>query len=117
MAAFITFELQEGFERACEVKGYINWRYQTIANKELLNAPLYFTEAPEPTNIIWEHRDKTPKEQLKRKIIAFIAIILVLIVAFIIFYVLKRTTIKNSIRYPSSTNCDAIYSLFESKPE
>lgn len=26
VAAFITFEIQEGFERACEVKGYINWR-------------------------------------------------------------------------------------------
>lgn len=85
--------MQEGYERACEIKGKINWLNKVKANKEFLNAPLFFREAPEPTNIIWENRNKTPIDQLKRKAIAFSLIIVVLIIAFIAFYFLKKTTV------------------------
>jgi hypothetical protein len=61
VAAFITFETQEGYERACNIKGKRNWKLEVSVDKEFLGQPLYFTEAPEPTNIIWEHRDRTLK--------------------------------------------------------
>ena len=38
-----------------------------------------------------------------------------LIIAFIVFYILKHTTVTNSLKYPSSTDCDAIYALFVNK--
>lgn len=56
VAAFITFETQDGFERACEFKATHKCNGEVVADREFDGAPLYFEDAPEPTNIIWEHR-------------------------------------------------------------
>ena len=39
-------------------------------------------------------------------------IFLTLVGAFVLFYVLKRTTVDNSVNYPSSTDCASINALF-----
>jgi hypothetical protein len=60
VAAFITFETQEAYERACNLKGIKNWKNELVSAKAtLLGQPFAMQEAPEPTNIIWENRDKT----------------------------------------------------------
>jgi len=61
VSAFITFETQDGYERACEFKGTKKCNGEVIADREFDGAPLYFEEAPEPTNIIWENRHYTYK--------------------------------------------------------
>ena len=33
VAAFITFETQEGFERACNIKGKKNWKQEVVSSK------------------------------------------------------------------------------------
>jgi hypothetical protein len=60
-----------------------------------MNAPLYFREAPEPTNIIWENRHIGGIRQLIRKVLVAILVFLVLVMALVIFYLLKKTVIEN----------------------
>jgi hypothetical protein len=50
---------------------------------------LFFTESTEPTNIIWENRHWGPKDYLKRSIIAFLIIVLLLSISFVIIYMSK----------------------------
>lgn len=91
VAAFITLETQEAFERACNLTGERNWKRQLISAKHtFLNDQFALAQAPEPTNIIWENRDLTFNTQLKRKGIVVSIIIILLLGAFFVFYILKR---------------------------
>lgn len=113
VAAFITFETQEGYERACNLKGTRNWKEQLVSAKHsFMGEPLAMQEAPEPTNIIWENRDKTFTTQLKRKAIVVLVVIALLLGAFVGFYILKRQTVDNYLKYPPTTDCDAILKMF-----
>ena len=58
VSAFITFENQEGFERAQQFTGRRRC-FKVEAERELMDMPLVFKRAPEPTNIIWENRHFT----------------------------------------------------------
>lgn len=115
VAAFITFETQEGFERAKELTGKKNWKDEIVSSEyTLLGEPLSMTQAPEPTNIIWENRDKSFQTKLKRKFIVVAIIIILLLGAFLAFYFLKRTTITNYRKYPPTTDCKSIIKMFGS---
>jgi len=58
VAAFITFQTQEGYERACNIvkKKELIDTGNYDSRLQLLGQPLFFEEAPEPANIIWENR-------------------------------------------------------------
>eukprot|EP00347_Sterkiella_histriomuscorum_P007945 403346963 len=113
VAAFITFESQEGYERACNLKGQKNWLQDVKHSKhKYFDLPLCFNEAPEPTDIIWENRNKSYRQQLRRKFRVVLIIIALLVLAFIAFYYLKLETIANVKKYPSTTDCDSIAGYF-----
>lgn len=112
VSAFITFETQDGYERACEFEGYYNWKGELIAENEFDGAGLYFNEAPEPTNIIWEHRQITRATQLHRTVIVTVVIIFLLILAFFAFLFLKQATVQAAQKYPAGTNCQEIYEIY-----
>lgn len=60
MAAFITFEKQEGYERARNLTGKVNWKHKLVESRhKFLGHPFAMQAANEPTNIKWENRDKT----------------------------------------------------------
>jgi hypothetical protein len=65
-------------------------------------------EAHEPTNIKWENRDKTYTGQLKRKVIVFFVIMIMLLSAFYGIIILKQQTIKSCEKYPPNTDCESI---------
>lgn len=109
VAAFITFETQDGYERACELKGKPKCNGEIEAEREFDGAPLFFEDAPEPTNIIWEHREVTYKKQLIRTSIVSVVIMFCLFLAFMAFYSLKQQTIANYKKYPPTTDCDGVY--------
>lgn len=115
VSAFITFETQDGFERACEFKGTFDWKGNLSAEHEFDGAPLYFDDAPEPTNIIWEHRQITYKEQMFRTTVVSAIIVFLLLLAFLAFFYLKQTTVANYRKYPPTTNCQDIYNIFKVK--
>ena len=113
VAAFITFESQEGYERACELKPKTNFKREIIETKyKFLGEPLCFWEAPEPTNIIWENRDKTFSQQAQRKGIVITVIFLLLLLAFMAFFFLKKQTVANSKIYPATVDCPSIDAMF-----
>ena len=115
VSAFITFETQDGFERACEFKGSFKCNGEIIADHEFDGAPLYFEDAPEPTNIIWEHRENSYSTQMRRTIIVSGVILLLLLGAFFAFFYLKQITVANYRKYPPTTNCGDIYNIFKIK--
>ena len=112
VAAFITFETQEGYERACNIKPYTTWSMKVKSTVRFMGTYLYFNEATEPTNIIWENRGQGGVRQLMKKIGVALLIGLFLFGCMIIFYFLKRTTITNQKRYPPQTNCQLIDNQF-----
>lgn len=113
VSAFITFETQEGYERACEFEGKFDCNGKLTAENKWRGYDLYFNEAPEPTNIIWEHRQNTISLQRKRTTIVGLIIVFLLVLAFLAFYYLKQATVLNYRRYPPTTNCSDIYAIYK----
>lgn len=82
MSAFITFESEEGYNRALAVKEKdmkINW----------MNKRLSFDPAPEPTDIIWENREFTNHQRFIRLLISILVTMILLAISFTIIIVLK----------------------------
>jgi hypothetical protein len=88
--AYITFETQEGYERA------VNMRY-LISH--------IFEPAVEPTNIIWENSHHSMTGIFIRSIITITIIIFMLIGAFFVFFYLKKGLMITNQKY-MNLNCD-----------
>lgn len=59
------------------------------------NQPLIFSKAPEPTDIIWENRfTDNNKQILKRELIAYGGIVLILVFSFIMIFMIAVASIK-----------------------
>ena len=52
VSCFVTFESEEGFQRALSIKEK-DLKVTFLGEKPIIS------EAPEPTNVIWEHRQYT----------------------------------------------------------
>jgi hypothetical protein len=91
VAAFVTFDTQCAFEKACEFTHTMDFWGNVKADddNEFDGAPLYFEAAPEPTNIIWEHRHITLSDQRVRTVIVSGITFLLLFGAFLAFFYLK----------------------------
>lgn len=88
--AFITFETQEGYERAI--------RYKENGRKTL-------KPAVEPTNIIWENTHFTKTAKFTRTLVVIGIIVILMVLAFFLFILIKRGLVNNSRKY-LSLNCD-----------
>jgi len=111
VTAFITFQDEDGFNRACEHKKRL---FGSSAKHELLYQPMYFSPATEPTNIIWENRQHTNMGILKRTVISSVVIVLLLLVSFIIIFLCKKKSSMVNDKYPP-VNCDGMVDLFGDK--
>lgn len=135
VAAFITFERQEGKDRA--IKYFISEAQRQKEEKEanegggdgetdysrraalvakvdkaLLGNEIVVKQAPEPSEILWHNRHVTDKKALCNKVIAFICSFIFLVAMFLLFTWMKSKSIKNMYRYPSTTNCKSVDSIF-----
>ena len=99
VTAFITFETQEGYERALRFEGTRKW-CKVVADHEFMNKPLIFQAAVEPTNIIWENRHFTQNEQFWRTVIVRAIVVAIMVGVFILFFVLKIQVAENNQKYP-----------------
>ena len=89
--AFITFEIQEGYERAINVTSGLSYP---------------FKPAVEPTNIIWENSHFSFTHIVTRSIIVISIIAFLLLGAFAIFFFLKKGLITTNAKY-MNLNCDS----------
>lgn len=89
MTAFITFETQEGHERALKYeKKFYPW--QRGESKTLLGEKLILEQAEEPSDIIWENRHVNKKTQTIKSLIVALISIFILVGAFILYYYIRK---------------------------
>ena len=125
VAAFITFDTQEGKNRALWT--FISEKEEKALEQDesdeakvrldharfyLLGERVVCKQAPEPSEIIWKNRHVTTHQQNIRKVIVFICNVIFLFLMFWLFSYMKSKAIKNMWRYPSTVNCATIDSLF-----
>ena len=95
--AFITFETQEGYERA---------KLRKIRKRK------EFDLAGEPTNIIWENLHFTKLQQITRAILVGIFVFILLIGTFYLFIWIKQELSENNKKY-LSLNCNSFDAQME----
>ena len=71
---------------------------------------MVFSQAAEPTNIIWENHHLSDRQRYLRMMVVAFVIFLVLIAAFFIFFVMKKTLINNQSLY-ASADCTIIETI------
>lgn len=83
--------------------------------KVLLRENIYCYSASEPSDILWENRHVTWKRRKINQMIVFCLSALFLVGMFFLFVIMKATAVNNMFRYPATTNCDSIQSIFSSQ--
>jgi hypothetical protein len=102
VCAFIIFEEEDGQIIADEFEPEFTWDGKQLPAKiEFLGDGLFFIDATEPTNIIWENRHFTPKERFTRAIKATAIIVLLILVSFAIIVACKSVSIAFNSKYPA----------------
>ena len=66
------------------------------------------TEAPEPSNIVWEHQDVTKFKQRKRGCYVTLAISVFIFMTFLLFTFMKGKAGENKSKYPSRIKCEFV---------
>lgn len=116
VTAFVTFTSQEGYERCSEFlaarleNGLPNPKMRSL---EFLGEDAQIAAAPEPSNVIWENLEVSRKEINKRKCIAGIIVSIFIFCTFLLFTYLKTKSGRNKLKYPSTVDCDFIYTMFD----
>lgn len=105
VSAFIIFEEEDGILIALE---------ESEKNKKatVLGMPMKFTQASQPTNIIWENRHFTNCERTIRGIIVTIITIILLGLSFWAIVLTQAKALSVDSTFPPTTDCDQIVSSY-----
>ena len=110
--AFITFEEEDGGIIAQEFEAEFTFSGKRLPAKQIfMGEELFFVESTEPTNIIWENRHFTPQDYLKRTMIVFGVIFLLLCASFISIFICKQFAISIASKYPP-VDCADINTIY-----
>ena len=96
-AAFITFEEEDARCLALELQ----------SNKKLLDQPIKFKGASEPTDIIWENRIYTEADYVTRQLKAFSILAVLMLFSFAIIFKVARTSAIIAREFPK-IDCESI---------
>lgn len=113
-AAYVSFEEEEGYNRALNLNESVKERVVPSFFDHLLTEKLEITDAPEPTDIIWENRHFSDNQRRQKALIVGLVIaFLLLISALNIFnFTIKGKTLKE--KYPK-TDCIEITAVYKSR--
>lgn len=89
--------------------GKLNEKYKPF---EILGEETKFTEAPEPSNVLWENLEVTGKQRNGRKCGVGMVIFFFMVFTFVLFSVLKSKQGGNKLKYPDNQNCLNMANLF-----
>lgn len=106
VTAFITFENEEGLNRAIQYDEIVNAEDRFAEWRTLYGCKLEFDDASEPTDIIWENRHFTSWDRLRKTIVVVIAIGILLACSFLLIFIFSKQADKARTKYPV-VNCDA----------
>jgi len=87
--AFITFEDEYGYTKAIQA-----------GKTKDKNSPFKFNQAPDPTDIIWENRHRSPLQIHLRELVAYIVIFAVLMLSFWGLFALSREAVEIAAIFP-----------------
>ena len=90
VSAFVTFENEEGFNRALKAHNY---------NIKLLDSSIRIEQASEPTDIIWENREITFFSKLLRTLFAVIILGVLIALSFYVVISLKKEAKAVTMKY------------------
>jgi len=94
VSVFITFQLEEGLQRALNFKEVIEGvdKDEYAYLNEWFNGEeeIEIQPASEPSDIIWENRHFTPTERLKKAICVGITIFLMLLASFVVIFMSQK---------------------------
>lgn len=85
VCAFITFAEEEGYQTALRFEEPEDPDH--CKNPRLLGEPLWFEDATEPTNIIWENRHLTTLDMVWRAFVVISACSLLLFASFTVIFI------------------------------
>lgn len=85
--------------------GRNNEKYQPF---EFLGEQTKFSEAPEPSNVLWENLEVTGKQRTSRKCGVYMVILMFMVFTFVLFSVLKSKQGANKLKYPDNQNCKSV---------
>ena len=118
VTAFLTFNTQEGYERALKYWGpEADKPVEVTENHKFCDVQIKVTPAPEPSNIIWENRHITQAEQNRNKFFVTLAILCLLGIALVIFSVAKFYVTTIQAKYPPTFDCTDVDSQFAGQPD
>ena len=105
VSAFVTFESEEGYQRAQKMDNHgVKW----------LDTQLVADPAPEPTNIIWENLHVTKCSRIFRLLFVIIVILILLAISFTIIVALKGQAKRNNDLYMQG-NCKELGQVYGDK--
>lgn len=78
----------------------------------MFNTTPKFTDATEPTNIIWENRHIKGINYCARLFSAMCILVFMMTIAFIVIFLFKQAQIKNQEKWPD-VNCEEITASFD----
>ena len=100
-SAFITFESDDSKEFALD----------NLSTEQLLYSDFRFEDASEPTDIIWENRNKTPSQIYCRQAFACTIIIAILALSFMIIFWISAYSAAMAQVFPL-VDCDGVKSSY-----
>lgn len=106
VTAFITFESDDGKNEALSFSKqsmFFNKRnvHPALEDKTIMNEPPVFTQATEPTNIIWQNRYITGINYYARITAITIISVFMLVLAFLVIFFFKKSQIAISEKWPA----------------
>ena len=118
VTAFLTFNTQEGYERALKNWGPGSAKSFSEATEfhKFCDVPIRVTPAPEPSNIIWEHRHITKLRQNRNKIGVGLGVFCLLGLALALFTFAKSAVVKTQASYPPTFDCTDVDAQFGHDP-
>ena len=104
VSIFMTFETEEGYQRALALPGDAKWFDGSDASVEMQGAS-------EPSDIIWENREFTPRQRRCKEVIAVLVIgICLALAAGVIFY--GRLKQRNYVKKYPKAPCEPFYETY-----
>jgi len=105
-SVFITFQNEEGLQRAINMSEVIKKDYDThgYLNEWFGDEAIEIQPASEPSDIIWEHRHFTDKQRFKKSIVVGLVIFLMLAVSFVVIFIAQKVALDITNTFPV-VNC------------
>lgn len=114
VCCFITFEDEDGVNRALDYQPTKSWLGEDVFHGDLILGvdKLAFVESSEPTNIIWENRRIEGFERWKRFFISSLIIVILVSLSFTVILLCKQYSIKVQQKYPD-ISCNTIEETYK----